>query len=178
LQEGIRGRGSLHPLGGTRTSPPPVPSRKGRGLFARAVLVLVLLLAFGVTAGKAGELSRFPTPHITPEQWQILFDEVRSKPGSQDISRPDVPSVVAISVPGDLAVYYFTRPGPEHPAVSVEQLVPSHGQLRVRYSGYFAGSEKAFAQWFEAFRHRSEGVRDALQPPQLLCPDQPGQLCP
>ena len=143
----------------------------------RGVLALLVVLCLAAP-GLAAQMRRFPSPHITPEQWQTLFDEVKAKPGAQDISRPDVPGVLAISVPGESTVYYFTQPGPVHPAVIIQEIVSSSGQLRLRYSGYFAGSEKAFGQWFDAFRRRSEGVHDALQPPQLLCPDQPNQLCP
>ena len=105
---------------------------------------------------------------------------MKAKPGAQDISRPDFPAVV-ISVPGDhpneVTVYYFTEPGPAHPAVIVEEVAPRDGKLRVRSSGYFAGAEPAFAQWFDSFRRRSLGVHDVLQPPQVLCPERQGQPC-
>src|SRR5262252_8453549 len=56
----------------------------------RGALALLLALCLAVPA-TAAQMRRFPSPHITPEQWQALFDEVKAKPGAQDISRPDVP---------------------------------------------------------------------------------------
>ena len=147
--------------------------RAGRVVIAGLLLALCL-------PGRAlpGEPPRFPSPHITAEQWQALYDEVRAKADAQDISRPELPGIIAIAVSSEFTVYYFTAPGPVHPAVIIQRMALQDGQMRVGYSGYFAGSEEAFAKWFDSFRRRSEGVRDVLQPPDLICPDGMAPPCP
>ncbi len=154
---------------------------RGRGLsgLVHAAFFAVALATAGLAVTATADAApRFASPHITPEEWQSFYDEVRSKPGAQDISRPDVTGVIAISVPGERTVYYFTRPGPVHPAVIIEQVVLRDGRMTLRYSGYYAGSEAAFAQWFDAFRRRSQGVHDVLQPPAVGCADPQVVPCP
>ncbi|MBX6321591.1 MAG: hypothetical protein IRY94_07180 [Rhodospirillaceae bacterium] len=154
---------------------------QGRALagLAHAALFAAALAAAGLAiAATAQAAPRFASPHITPEDWQRFYDEVRSKPDARDISRPDVTGVIAISVPSERTVYYFTKPGPVHPAVIIEEIVVRDGRLTLRYSGYYAGSEAAFAQWFDSFRRRSQGVRDVLQPPAVGCANPEAVPCP
>jgi hypothetical protein len=136
------------------------------GLAGRLWLVTLVVLLLGcliAQAGTAAAAPRFPHPRITAAQWQILLDDVKAKPGAKDISRPDVPDVTAIVVPEEFTVYYFTKPGPAHPAVIIQHSEERAGNLRVAYTGYYAGSEPAFAAWFDAFRRRSQDVLKSLQ---------------
>ena len=121
----------------------------------RAALFCLLTSALlSGTMALAEEIKKFPQPRITAEQWRTFFEEVKAKPGARNISRPDRPDVVVIAVPAEHAVYYFTKPGPAHPAVVIAQVIQQGTVISIRHTGYFAGSEEAFARWFGAFKSR------------------------
>src|SRR5215831_15234623 len=114
----------------------------------RPLIFAALLFASTASSTIADDARRFASSHITPQEWQAFFDEVKAKPGARDISRGDVPSVTAIQVPSELTIYFFTRPGgAAHPAVVVERVVTKSGATYIQHDGYFAGSEDAFAEW-------------------------------
>jgi hypothetical protein len=79
-----------------------------------AIGAALVLFCAALTAARAGSFSerRFPQAHITADQWQTFFDEVKAKPGAQDISRPERPNITAIAVPAEKTIYLFTKPGP------------------------------------------------------------------
>jgi hypothetical protein len=129
-----------------------------------APAVLVVLLLGALAAAGAEEARRFATSHITPQEWQTFYDEVRAKPGARDISRADVPSVTAIQVMSEWRVYYFTKPGwAAHPAVVIQQVVQMEDGTFIRTTGYFAGAEGPFAEWFLAFKQHNEEIRKTLR---------------
>ena len=128
-------------------------------------IATLLLIICGGNYGLADQSRRFPQPRISAQEWQTYFDEVKAKSGAQDISRADRPDVVAIAVPSEQAVYYFTKPGGAHPAVVIAQVIQRGTAILIEHSGYFAGSEEAFAKWFGAFANQSEFVRTYLKSP-------------
>jgi hypothetical protein len=105
---------------------------------------------------------RLPQSKITEAEWATFFNEVKAKPGAQDASRPDRPDIVAIAVEREGTMYYFTKPGPAHPAVVIAQVVQRDGTVFLRHNGYYAGSEQAFARWFKGFTDQVDKMRRSL----------------
>jgi hypothetical protein len=106
---------------------------------------------------------RFPHSHITTDEWRSFFDEVRAKPGAKEIPVPEHPDIIRIEVPAEKAFYYFTNGGPAHPAVIIEHIVQMEAGLGLTQTGYFAGPEEPFARWFNAFRARTEMIREHIK---------------
>lgn len=127
------------------------------------VFGITLALLMSVAASTAQSERRFPHSHITPAQWQAFLDEVKAKPGVQNISKPEQPGILALSVQSENTLYFFTNGGPAHPAVVVEQIIQDGGNIGLQHTGYFAGSEDAFAKWFNAFRARAAAVRESMK---------------
>jgi hypothetical protein len=131
----------------------------------------VLILALAITLSHLAHAQsdpprRFPQSHITAQQWEEFFKEIKAKPDAQDVSRPQTPDITVIAVPSESTMYFFTRPGPAHPAVVVERVTQKDGHVYMNHTGYFAGSEEAFAKWFNAFQARSDSVRSSMKSPQ------------
>ena len=118
------------------------------------------------TAAQTDPAKRFPHSQITADQWQIFLDEIKSRPGVQNVSRPGQPDILALAVPSENTLYFFTNGGPAHPAVVVEQVVQDGNGVSVRHTGYFAGSEQAFAKWFSTFHARDSAIREGTKSPR------------
>jgi hypothetical protein len=88
---------------------------------------------------------------------------VKAKPGARDVSRADSPDILAIVVNPEFTFYYFTKSGPAHPAVVVEEIIKRDGAIYLQHYGYFAGSEEAFARWFGGFQKRTEAIREHMK---------------
>ncbi|HXW23665.1 MAG TPA: hypothetical protein VEK73_02870 [Xanthobacteraceae bacterium] len=128
------------------------------------LLLAVLSIAGGVpTAVSSEPAGRFPQSHITVAEWQTFLAEVKAKPGARDVSRPERPDILAIAVEPELTFYHFTKSGPAHPAVVVEQVIQRDGAIYIQQFGYYAGAEDAFAQWFGKFQERADAIREGLK---------------
>jgi hypothetical protein len=132
----------------------------------------LLRLAIGVAVLVAASMGRplaadeppFPQPHITAEQWQAFYDEVKAKPGA--VVEPPVGGVVRILVESEYAFYHFTTEGPAHPAVIIERILQLEDGVYVQSTGYFAGSEPAFAAWFAKVRESNAMLEEHLKSKQ------------
>ena len=98
---------------------------------------MLAYLPAALAGATTGESNLFPQEQITPEQWQMLRNNVKAAPRARDVSRLQQPDIEAVEVPGDHSVYYFTLGGPAHPAVIACRSVSLASQ---RCEAYFGGS--------------------------------------
>ena len=115
---------------------------------SRYVLALVVLTH--ALAAWADDMAwRFPSDHITTEQWQTFRDEVLAKPGA---TRQKFANQLVITVESERRIYVFTQPGhPAHPAVVVRAVVEHGTGSEVQRMGHYAGDQKAFDVWWHQF---------------------------
>lgn len=135
------------------------------GRFARIVLLVVAILGIGlpVAHAQSGPERRFPHSQITAAEWQTFLNEVKAKPGVRDVSHLEQPDILALDVDSEKTIYFFTNGGPAHPSVVVETVVQDSKGVSLRHTGYFAGSEAAFAKWFDGFKARADAIREGMK---------------
>jgi hypothetical protein len=112
-----------------------------------AALLVAQLCAVGVSAD---EDRRFPNEKITKEQWQTYRQELLARPGA---TTSVIADQLIIAFPEEANTYYiFTEPKhPAYPAIVIRKLVEANGAISVRRTGYYAGIESAFANWWKQF---------------------------
>lgn len=113
-------------------------------------IVFFVTLASGLANGQ--EFKPYPRADISEAQWQKYFDEVKQKHGAttQDISDQ---RLLVFNDPTTGAGYAFTKLGhPAHPAWVTRRPEKTGDSIVIGQIGYFAGSERAFAELFAAFQ--------------------------
>jgi ABC-type Fe3+-hydroxamate transport system substrate-binding protein len=139
-----------------------------RSLFYCAITIAILVSAstgIFLPGAIAQSLSNkaFPQPKITVEQWQDFLVQVKAKPGIANVSRPETPDVLALADKTENTIYYFTNGGPAHPALAIERVVQNGGTVDIETTGYFAGTEEPFLQWFRQFQDRAAQIRQRFK---------------
>jgi hypothetical protein len=117
---------------------------------ARATCVLLIVARLLMEISTAAEVGwRFSTDKITLQQWATLREEVLAKP---NIKRAEFANQLVITVEAERAIYVFTQPKhPAYPAVVIRVVVKNGRGSIVKRMGHFAGSEAAFASWWQEF---------------------------
>lgn len=123
--------------------------------FATTLACLAAALCLG-TPIRAQEFQPYPTPRITPEQWQQYLALVQAKHGASVEIYKDK-DLVGFTDSATRTFYIFTtRDHPAHPAWITRQLIEADGKVSVRQIGYFAGAEEPFAKLFNEYLQRNE----------------------
>ena len=111
----------------------------------------------------AQEYQPYPTPRITPEQFEKYGEEVRLKRGATAEIFKDK-KLVIFSDQSTRTFWIFTLKGhPAHPAWITRQLFEEGGQVHVRQIGYFAGSEEEFSKLFHEYEQRIELLKENVE---------------
>jgi hypothetical protein len=111
----------------------------------------------------AQEFRPFPTPRISPAQWQNYLDEVSEKHGPTREAAP-TEKLVVFHNRAAFTTYVFTETGhPAHPAWITRQVVQEGGSVNVRQIGYFAGDEPPFAALFRAYLQVNQRMREEFE---------------
>jgi hypothetical protein len=137
-------------------------------MIARIFIVLLGTMSLiGPSAADDGR--RFPDEHITVEDWNTYFAEVKTLP-DVTINESDQQTTIIRQNPS-LVIYSFTTPSnPAHPGIVIRQLVMTKDGYGMHRTGYYAGSREAFARWWSAF-----GSLDAKIKAQIASIPSPGQ---
>jgi hypothetical protein len=135
---------------------------------ARPFVALLLASVVAAASPAAGQESRpFPSAHITEQQWQTYFDEVRKRADAEVLAAPNSKADsegVSIAVRSENAVYYFTKPpNPAHPAVVRRAAVERDRTVYIDTTGYYAGSQTAFDNLFRSFGSSNARVREQFK---------------
>lgn len=104
-----------------------------------------------ISSASAQEYMPFPRAHITEDQWNTYFAEVKKMHGA---SRRDFPAEhLAVYEDRNAGMFWaFTTPGhAAHPAWVTRRVTEQGGELSTSQIGYFAGDEAAFAKLFNAY---------------------------
>jgi len=123
-----------------------------------SVGVCLLTAALSVAAASCpAPTALYPSPKISREQYQDLFDSVTRRPDTHcKVFGPQQLQCNSDSLP---ELWWFTRPGhPAHPAASRGQMM-YNAQTRetcLMRDGYFAGPEAAFASWLGELKRYDE----------------------
>src|SRR5690242_15955521 len=114
----------------------------------RIFTLLLALLSFVATAG-AEEGRRFPQDHITVEDWNTYFAEVKALPGVT-VRESDLQTTIAD--PKTNTIYAFTTAkNPAHPGIVIRRAIQTKEGVALNRVGYYAGDGNAFLGWWHAF---------------------------
>jgi hypothetical protein len=148
---------------------PMVEQRMKAGLRKMRVMALAAVALFLLhTAAQADRVwpppkPRFPQQQITAEQLQAEFEKMKADPtAGVPISPPRLPGTTMMLVGAEWSgIYYFTKPeSPAHPAMLFARIETDRKHGYVNLEGYFAGSQEAFATWFDAIEKMTREVYD------------------
>lgn len=143
-------------------------------MIARIFIVLLATMSF-IGPSVADDGRRFPDEHITIEDWNAYFAEVKALPDAT-ITESDQQTTITQQKPG-LVIYSFTTPNnPAHPGVVVRRLVVTKEGYGMNRVGYYAGSREAFARWWSAFgaldaKIKAQIAAASTTPGQVATPD-------
>lgn len=126
-------------------------------------LALVLPLLFLATFAHAAGGRPFPRAQISFSDFQNYLKQVKSKPHVQQFTTDNRPETIAYFSDAERTAYYFTTSGPAYPALTVARLIERDGKLALETSGYYAGSEQAFDEWFSTFRNLGPEIQARLK---------------
>jgi len=126
---------------------------KMKSWFARAMAGVAL--SFAIASAQATDAPTF----------ESIWQSVNAMP---DIRRFDEPRDIRIEVPGENAVYFFTKPGqPEYPGVFKRSIVGTGVTLDVQTQGMFFGdaadAKAAFETLLAKFRAQDAEIRAKMQ---------------
>ncbi len=126
------------------------------------VRIIAILFVCCVVAAPAQEFKPHPRAKITTQQWELYFDEVKSKHRATERQFPSEHLVVYDDLSSGMS-WAFTVPGhPAHPAWVTRQPVTDSVGVNVRQIGYFAGDEPEFAKLFKAYLALNEKMREEV----------------
>jgi hypothetical protein len=114
-------------------------------------VILALSLMCGVIAHAQAPAPRFPTDHISVEEWRTYQSEVETEPGVT-CSVDDMKHEYLCVSDELLTIWIFTREGhPAHPSVARGVIWVRNDRLvqATYYGGYYAGSEEAWRNWYD-----------------------------
>ncbi|HEY0956588.1 MAG TPA: hypothetical protein VGE36_17670 [Roseateles sp.] len=124
---------------------------------------VALTASFLGTGACAQEFKPYPRAHITEDQWQAYFDEVRVKHGAtvQDIEDQ---KLLVYTDKATTTIYGFTKPGhPAHPAWIARKPEQRGDSLFIGQIGYFAGAEPPFAKLFREYLALNEKMKEDIK---------------
>jgi hypothetical protein len=129
-------------------------------MIARIFSVLLGTMSL-IGPSAADEGRRFPDEHITVEDWNTYFAEVKALP-DVTINESDQQTTIMQQKPS-VVIYSFTTPNnPAHPGIVIRRLVMTKEGYGMKRVGYYAGSREAFARWWSAFGALDAKIRDQI----------------
>jgi len=127
----------------------------------KSVVILVVLIGLHAAA-IAQEFKPFPTAKITVEQWESYLATVKAKFHATEKAFPEQLLTVFTDSATHTQYAFTTKGHPAHPAWITRQIVNVTGDVNIRQTGFFAGSEVAFAELFRAYLELNTRMRQQL----------------
>ena len=120
----------------------------------KKLLVLPLLLLSLIAY--SAEYMPFPEAEISEEEWNMYYEEIKTKFGDTERTYPEQ-NLVTFSDSSTYMNFAFTTKGhPAHPSWITRQVVQENQNINMQQIGYFAGSEEAFAILFQQYAKLTE----------------------
>jgi hypothetical protein len=110
-----------------------------------------ILIVLGLPPAIGQEFQPYASTLITDEQWQMYFYEVQGSEG-KDVRPLDAQHLLVFTDAARNMSWIFTQIGhPAHPGWITRRIVGDGENANIQQIGYFAGSEAAFAVFFEQY---------------------------
>jgi hypothetical protein len=124
---------------------------------------LFAILAVFTWAAHSQEFKPHPHAHITAQEWQAYFDQVKARHARTERPFPNE-HLVLFDDAATRMTWTFTTPGhPAHPAWITRQPVEDLGQVKIRQIGFYAGDEAEFTKLFKTYLAMTEVMRRQIE---------------